>query len=71
MVKWDSMSSNSDKMNKPQKLGKRCYVSEYVVPSVRWLEGAICPRCGSIDLMDADGMALCVKCNKFVKPTKA
>lgn len=65
------MSSDSDKKKKPQKLGKRCYVGEHVVPCVRWLEGAICPRCGSTELMDADGMGLCVKCNKFVKPRKA
>jgi hypothetical protein len=64
------MSSGSVEKDKPKRLGRRCYVGEHVVPSVRWLEGVVCPICGCSDLMDADGMALCVKCNKFVKPKK-
>lgn len=65
------MSSDARKKGRPERLGRRCYVGEHVVPSVRWLDGAVCPKCGCNELMDADGMALCVKCNKFVKPKKA
>ena len=52
------------------KIGNRCFVGEYAVPQVRWVEGATCPVCGGERLMDAQGMALCVSCNKFVKPKK-
>jgi hypothetical protein len=52
------------------KIGNRCFVGEYAAPKVRWVEGATCPLCGGEQLMDAQGMALCVSCNKFVKPNK-
>jgi hypothetical protein len=52
------------------KIGRRCFVSEHATPQVRWVEGATCPICGSGQLMDAKGMALCVSCNKFVRPKK-
>lgn len=59
-------SKKSDKV----KIGNRCYVIEHAVPQVRWVEDAICPVCGSDQLMDAHGIALCVSCNKFVRPKK-
>jgi len=52
------------------KIGKRCFVSEHAAPQVRWVEDSTCPICGGEQLMDAQGMALCVSCNKFVKPKK-
>ena len=63
--------SGRPKSKKPVKIGKRCYIGEHAVPSVKWLVNAKCPRCGGTDLMDAHSMALCIKCNKFVKPRKA
>jgi len=56
-------------MQKPRR-GRKFYIGEYAEPSVRWLEGVDCPICGGEDLMDALGMGLCVKCNKFVRPKK-
>jgi len=53
------------------KITRRCFVGEHAVPQVRWVEDATCPVCGGDQLMDANGMALCVQCNKFVKPKKA
>jgi len=54
---------------KPRRTG-RFHVGEFACPEVRWVEDAKCPICGSEQLMDALGMALCVPCNKFVKPKK-
>ena len=56
---------------KPVKIGNRCYIGEHAIPKAKWLENAECPNCGSMDLMDARGMGLCVACNKFVKPKKS
>jgi hypothetical protein len=56
--------------SKKMKLGRRSYIGEFAEPSVRWVDGCECPICGCEDLMDAFGMALCVKCNKFVKPKR-
>jgi hypothetical protein len=55
--------------SKPRRAG-RFRIGEFARPEVRWIEDAKCPICGSEELMDALGMALCVPCNKFVKPKK-
>jgi hypothetical protein len=52
------------------RIGRRCFVGEHASPQVLWVEDAVCPICGGDQLMDAHGMALCVPCNKFVKPKK-
>ena len=52
------------------KIGEHCFVGEHAIPQVRWVEGATCPECNSDQLMDANGLALCVSCNKFVRPKK-
>ncbi len=52
------------------RISGRCYVGEFAVPAVRWVEDATCPICGGDQLMDAHGMALCVPCNKFVRPKR-
>jgi hypothetical protein len=53
------------------KIGEHCFIGEHAVPQVRWVEGATCPECDGDQLMDAkNGLALCVSCNKFVKPKK-
>jgi len=67
MMMMPSKAKKEDKV----KIGSRCYIGEHAVPSARWLENVVCPYCGCKDLMDAQGAALCVKCNKFVKPKKA
>jgi hypothetical protein len=60
----------SKKASGKVRIGKRCFVGEHAVPEARWIEGAECPVCGGEELMDAMGMALCIRCNKFVKPKK-
>jgi len=62
-------ASDWQKKSRP-KAGRRSYVGEYAEPSVRWVDDANCPICGGENLMDALGMALCVDCNKFVRPKK-
>ena len=63
--------SSKSAEKKPVKIGNRCYIGEYAVPEARWLENVECPNCGSTNLMDARGLGLCVKCNKFVRPKKS
>ena len=61
----------SKKRSSKIKIGEHCFVGEHVVPQVRWVDGAICPECNGNQLMDAkNGLALCVSCNKFVRPKK-
>lgn len=55
---------------KKERLGKRCFVGDFVSPEVRWIENAVCPNCGCDRLMDAGKMGLCISCNKFVKPMR-
>jgi len=62
------MTEKSDK--RKARISGRCYVEEFASPRVRWVEGAKCPICGGDQLMDAYGMALCVPCNKFIKPKR-
>lgn len=64
------MSKAEETQRKRPRAGRKFYVGEYAEPTVRWLDGVCCPICGGDDLMDALGMGLCVKCNKFVRPKK-
>jgi len=64
------MKKAGGKKSNKVKIGKKCYIGEHAVPEVKWIEDANCPMCGGDRLMDATWMALCVECNKFVKPKK-
>jgi len=64
------MTAKTGKQGSRVRKTGRFHVGEYACPAVRWVEDAKCPICGSDQLMDALGMALCVPCNKFVKPKK-
>jgi len=67
----DWMTKIADKRESAKvRIGKRCFVGEHAAPQVLWVEDAVCPICGCNQLMDAHGMALCVSCNKFVKPKR-
>lgn len=62
--------SESPKKGRKVRIAEGCYIGEYAVPQVKWVEDADCPLCGGDELMEAKGMALCVSCNEFVKPKK-
>lgn len=56
--------------NSKARATRRFHIGEFASPRVKWVEDAECPICGSDQLMDAFGMALCVPCNKFIKPER-
>jgi hypothetical protein len=64
------MTAQTTKQGSRARKAGRFHVGEFACPEVRWVEDAKCPVCGSDQLMDAFGAALCVPCNKFVKPIK-